>query len=144
MRRQNVRKAKEPVSNLAPSRRRFLGTSLACVVGFSARPSLAGTRELFSAPDAPGAGGFEFSELTIADLQAGIVSGKYSAQTLTEKYMARIEQIDRSGPALKSVIELNPDAPAIAETLDKERKSKGGRGPLHGIPVLIKDNIDTA
>ena len=61
-----------------------------------------------------------------------------------EKYLARIEEIDRQGPAINSVIELNPDALEIADALDKERKDKGARGPLHGIPVLIKDNIDTA
>src|SRR5713226_543441 len=71
-------------------------------------------------------------------------SGKYTARSLTEKYLRRIEAIDNHGPALNSVIEVNPDALAIADALDKERKEKGGRGPLHGIPVLIKDNIDTA
>ena len=73
-----------------------------------------------------------------------MASGKFTVRSLTEKYLARIEEIDRGGPAVNSVIEINPDALAIAEALDKERKSKGARGPLHGIPVLIKDNIDTA
>ena len=63
---------------------------------------------------------------------------------MTEKYLARIEAVDKSGPAVNSVIEVNPDAAEIAESLDRERKEKGARGPLHGIPVLIKDNIDTA
>src|SRR5205823_5766352 len=71
-------------------------------------------------------------------------SGKFTARSLAEKYLARIEAIDRQGPALRSVIEVNPDALALADVLDKERKEKGPRGPLHGIPVLIKDNIDTA
>jgi amidase len=83
-------------------------------------------------------------EVTVADLQAGLASGNFTARSLTEKYLARIEQIDRSGPALNSVIEVNPDALSIAESLDKERKNRNARGPLHGIPVLIKDNIDTA
>src|SRR6202040_1383451 len=87
---------------------------------------------------------FELSELTIADLQTGLASGKFTARSLTERYLARIEKIDRQGPAVNSVIELNPDALAIADGLDKERKAKGPRGPLHGIPMLIKDNIDTA
>ena len=71
-------------------------------------------------------------------------SGRDTARSLAEQYMARIEAIDRSGPALHSVIELNPDALAIADRLDAERKSRGPRGPLHGIPMLIKDNIATA
>ncbi|HEY1858958.1 MAG TPA: amidase, partial [Gemmataceae bacterium] len=87
---------------------------------------------------------FELDELTITDLQDGIKSGKFTARSLTEKYLARIDAIDKQGPALSSVIEINPDAPAIADALDKERKDKGPRGPLHGIPIFIKDNIDTA
>ena len=87
---------------------------------------------------------FELDEVTIAGLQEGMKSGKYSARSLTEKYLERIEDIDKKGPAINSVIEINPDALSIAQTLDRERKEKGPRGPLHGIPVLIKDNIDTA
>jgi amidase len=87
---------------------------------------------------------FELDEMTIAELQDGMKSGKYRARSIAEKYLERIEAIDRNGPAINSVIETNPDALAIAEALDKERKAKGVRGPLHGIPVLIKDNIDTA
>jgi amidase len=87
--------------------------------------------------------GFELDELTIADLQAGLSSGKYSAQSLTRKYLDRIDDIDKRGPAVNSVIELNPDAQAIAAAMDRERKAGRIRGPLHGIPVLIKDNIDT-
>src|SRR5439155_6590558 len=87
---------------------------------------------------------FELIELSIADLQDGMQSGKYTSRSLAEKYLARIEAIDRQGPALRSVIEVNPDALALADALDKERKEKGPRGPLHGIPIFIKDNIDTA
>ena len=86
---------------------------------------------------------FELDELTIAELQAGMSSGKYSAQSLTRKYLDRIDDIDKRGPAVNSVIELNPDAQAIAAAMDRERKAGRVRGPLHGIPVLIKDNIDT-
>jgi amidase len=71
-------------------------------------------------------------------------SGKHTARSIAEKYLERIEEVDKRGPAINAVIEINPDAPAIAEALDKERREKGVRGPLHGIPVLIKDNIDTA
>ncbi|MGB9284376.1 MAG: amidase, partial [Candidatus Sulfotelmatobacter sp.] len=74
----------------------------------------------------------------------GMKSGKFTARSLVETYSARIDQIDKHGPALNSVIELNPDALSIADALDQERKRKGPRGPLHGIPILIKDNIDTA
>lgn len=86
---------------------------------------------------------FELDELTITDLQKGLQSGKYTSRQLVEKYSDRISDIDKKGPALTSVIELNPDAEQIAAALDRERKERGPRGPLHGIPILIKDNIDT-
>lgn len=85
----------------------------------------------------------ELDEITIAELQQGLQSGKYSSKSLVEKYTDRINEIDKRGPTLRSVIELNPDAEAIAVALDRERKERGSRGPLHGIPILIKDNIDT-
>jgi amidase len=86
----------------------------------------------------------ELDEATVADLEASMSSGKFTAHSLAEKYLERIDEIDQHGPGLNSVIELNPDALSIAAALDKERREKGARGPLHGIPVLIKDNIDTA
>ena len=92
----------------------------------------------------PGVPTFEFEEITIAELQEGMKAGKYTARAIAEKYLARIEALDKHGPAVNSVIELNPDALALAEASDRDRKEKGARGPLHGIPVLIKDNIDTA
>ena len=91
-----------------------------------------------------GGGRFDWEELTVRDAQAAMTSGRASARRLTEMYLERIERIDRRGPALNSVIETNPDALAIADALDRERKAGRVRGPLHGIPVLIKDNIDTA
>jgi amidase len=87
---------------------------------------------------------FELEETTIAALIADQQAGRRTARSIAEQYLARIEAIDRKGPALRSVIEVNPEALAIADALDAERTSKGLRGPLHGIPVLIKDNIDTA
>ena len=87
---------------------------------------------------------FEFEEATVADLQQAMKEGRVTARGLAELYQARIEALDRSGPKLNSVIELNPEALAIADALDQERKAKGPRGPLHGVPVLIKDNVDTA
>jgi amidase len=86
---------------------------------------------------------FELDEITISTLQEGMKSGKFTAHSLVEKYLRRIEDIDKHGPGLNSVIEINPDALATAEALDEERRAKGARGPMHGIPVLIKDNIAT-
>jgi amidase len=124
-----------------------LQASIAGAVGTAMRPTLSGAFDMAYAPKqraASAAADFELEEFTIADLQKGLASGKFTARSLTEKYLARIEQVDRRGPAVNSVIEVNPDAASIAEALDKERKAKGTRGTLHGIPVLIKDNIDTA
>jgi amidase len=88
--------------------------------------------------------GAEPAELGIAELQAQLTAGKLTSRALVRRYVKRIEALDRSGPKLRAVLELNPDADSIAEALDRERKEKGKRGPLHGIPILIKDNIDTA
>src|ERR1700674_4217936 len=87
---------------------------------------------------------FDLDEITISDLQDGMKSGRFTARSLVEKYSSRILEIDKNGPAINSVLEMNPDALSIADALDQERKAKGPRGPLHGVPVLIKDNIDTA
>lgn len=87
---------------------------------------------------------FDLEEATIASLQQRMETGRDTARSLAEKYIARIEAMDRSGPTLRSVLEINPDALSIADRLDAERKSRGARGPLHGIPVLVKDNIATA
>jgi amidase len=83
-------------------------------------------------------------EWTISELQERMESGELTARRLAELYTERISEIDKNGPYLNSVIELNPDALGIADTLDAERKAGRTRGPLHGIPILIKDNIDTA
>jgi amidase len=83
---------------------------------------------------------FELEEITITDIQAGLRSGRFTVESLTRKYLDRIKELDKTGPAVNAVIELNPDAMAIAKALDRE---KTVRGPLHGVPVLIKDNIDT-
>jgi amidase len=87
---------------------------------------------------------FELEEATIAQLQEGMKTGKYTARSIVEMYLKRIEEIDQNGPSLRSVIEVNPDALAIADQLDKERQQGKIRGPLHGIPILLKDNIETA
>ena len=87
---------------------------------------------------------FPLEEATIKQLQAWMQSGQYTSRQLVDLYFARIESIDRSGPTLRAVIDINPEARSIADDLDLERKTKGPRGPLHGVPILIKDNIDTA
>src|SRR5689334_12102775 len=79
---------------------------------------------------------FDLEEATLTSLQDGMTAGKYTARSLTEKYLARIDALDKRGAAVNSVIELNPDALSIADALDRERKAKGPRGPLNGIPVL--------
>lgn len=91
----------------------------------------------------PPVAGFELEEVSIAELQEGMTSGRWTARQLTELYLARIEAIDRQGPTLRAVIETNPDAVAIAGALDEERRLGMVRGPLHGIPILLKDNIAT-
>ncbi len=82
-------------------------------------------------------------EITIDELQQKMASGEQSSKSITKMYLKRIQDIDKNGPELNSVIEINPDAIAIAEKMDAERKAGKLRGPMHGIPVLIKDNINT-
>ena len=126
-------------------RRRFLQTSLLTGVSAAVLPALAGARVVSPpSPAAPGVSPSELDELTIADLQQGMTSGKFTARSLVEKYLARIESLDKQDPTVNSVIQVNPDALSIADALDLERKQKGARGLMHGVPVLIKDNIDTA
>lgn len=109
------------------------------------RPALSAAREIPRATSsATDIKPFDLEEITIADLQDGMKSGKFTARSLVEKYTARIEEVDKRGPAVNAIIQMNPDALSIAEDLDRERKGNHLRGPLHGIPVLIKDNIDTA
>jgi amidase len=87
---------------------------------------------------------FDLEETTIADLQHGMEVGTYTARSIAEQYLSRIDAMDKRGPAINAIIELNPDALATADALDAERKIKGPRGPMHGIPIVIKDNIATA
>ncbi|HKS39175.1 MAG TPA: amidase [Blastocatellia bacterium] len=123
-------------ANSISNRRRFLQASTMAIVA----PTLGSSRATAFQTAKP----FELEETTIADLQEAMKSGKYTARQITEMYLARIGDIDKREPAINSVIEINPDAQSIADALDRERKEKGPRGPLHGIPMLIKDNIDTA
>jgi amidase len=107
-----------------------------CAVPKSSGPASVGPLQIRVPP-------FEYEEATITDLQAALSSGKETALSLAEKYIFRMDALDQHGPAVNAVIESNPDALLIARELDRERKAKGPRGPLHGIPVLLKDNIDT-
>jgi amidase len=124
------------------SRRELLHAGMAGGIAVAAGSAL-GVRAGAGEPAAAPVPAFELEEATIAELQAAMRSGRHTARSLAETYLARIEAVDRGGPALTSVIEVNPDALAIAEALDAERRVRGERGPLHGIPVLVKDNIAT-
>ena len=86
---------------------------------------------------------FALSEVSLADLQAQLQSGRTTSRSLCQQYLAQIAAIDQAGPGLRAVLETNPDALTLADALDKERKAGKVRGPLHGIPILLKDNIDT-
>jgi amidase len=132
------------------SRRGFLRyTATAGAVGASssALGALAGGGPAMAAEDAASAGSrvprFKFEEATIAELQAAMRAGRLTSRRLVDAYIRRIREIDLSGIQLNSVIEVNPDARRIADELDRERHRKGPRGPLHGIPILVKDNFAT-
>ncbi|HEY0408485.1 MAG TPA: amidase [Pyrinomonadaceae bacterium] len=124
------------------NRRSFLHYSLLGSALAVARPVPAS--ESASGLHSSVADSFELEEATIAQLQQGMKNGRLTARSIAEKYLKRIRELDKQGPAVNAIIELNPDALRIADALDHERKAKGARGPLHGIPLLIKDNIDTA
>jgi amidase len=129
----------------ASSRRNFLQASAMTGVAAVFAPMLSSASSRASEEDAQTqVPAFELDETSIAELQSGMQSGRFTARSIAEMYLARIDAIDKAGPALHSVIEINPDALSIADALDRERKQQGARGPMHGIPVLIKDNIDTA
>jgi amidase len=134
--------AKKPA---ALDRRTLFAYGAATAAIAAARPVL-GSQKGTTPESAPAAHvePFELDEATISDLQKKMVSGEETARSLTEKYVSRIEAMDRRGPAMRSVLEVNPDAISIAEKLDAERKAGRVRGLFHGIPVLVKDNIGTA
>ncbi|MBD2766443.1 amidase [Hymenobacter sp. BT664] len=107
------------------------------------KPAADGTADAAAPAGTSAAEPFALHEATVADLQARMVEGTETARSLCEKYLARIQALNEQGPRLRAVIETNPDALTIADGLDRERKTGKLRGPLHGIPVLIKDNIDS-
>jgi len=126
------------------NRRSFVRRSVASAAGAAvANVSVRARAESRDVTSPASVAAFELDEISIAGLQAVMSAGKYTAQAITKKYLDRIDDVDKHGPSLNSVIELNPDALTIATEMDRERKAGRLRGPLHGIPVLIKDNIDT-
>jgi amidase len=132
------------------SRRTFLhygafAAALAAAPGVASEVA-ASTRNDISASSSQQAAAIaqDVVEASIAELQARMRAGKLTARELVLKYVSRINGLDQSGPMVRSVLEVNPDALAIADALDAERRERGPRGPLHGIPILLKDNIDTA
>ncbi|HVZ97248.1 MAG TPA: amidase [Chitinophagaceae bacterium] len=132
-------------NSLNESRRRFLKSGIAGSIAAVSLPSFSFAQKTMDTVFLPFARApFDLDEITIDELHAGFISGKHTVRSVTEKYIQRIKEMDASGPAVNSVIEINPDALKIADGLDKELKEKGPRSLMHGIPVLIKDNIDTA
>lgn len=123
------------------SRRTFLrygGQAAAAAAAAGSLPAFVGT------PAAAAPEPFAFDEATIGELQAAMDAGTLTARALTQAYLGRISSVDQSGPQINSVLEVNPEALAIADALDAERAAGTVRGPLHGIPILVKDNIATA
>lgn len=121
-------------------RRTFLATATGGAAALSTSCTLARKGQTSAWTHPPP---FELDELTLSDLSEGLRNGRWTSAKLIELYTLRIQSLDRQGPRLGAVIEMNPDAAADAAQLDSERRSGGLRGPLHGIPILIKDNIDT-
>jgi amidase len=121
------------------NRRSFFNTTLASAAAISAEADAQTT-----SPKPVSVPAFELDEVTVDRLGQMMQSGRRTARAITELYLRRIDALNKKGPELRAVIETNPDALADAEALDRERKQKGPRGPLHGIPVLLKDNIGTA
>jgi amidase len=125
------------------NRRDFLKTSMAgsaSAWAISATATATTDSTLQPLPHLPSS---EWDEATISQLRSALLTGRLTAAAITRHYLRRIRDLDQRGPKLNSVIELNPDAAPLAQALDRERKARGPRGPLHGIPVLIKDNIAT-
>jgi amidase len=132
-------------------RREFLRTATiataALAAGSRGGDAMAARRKVAAATPAAAKGKvIDVVEAGVADLQSAMQNGTTTSRDLVRAYVARIRAIDKdkAGPRINAIIELNPDAASIAAALDRERKAKGPRGPLHGVPVLIKDNIATA
>ncbi len=126
------------------NRRSFVKASSVLSVSTAALTACSSPKSASTENDsAPFVDEFALNELTINDLQKKMQSGEYTAEAITQLYLDRIQAIDKKGPRLNAVIELNPDALTVAKAMDQERRDGKLRGPMHGIPILIKDNIDT-
>ena len=147
--RSRSRSSVQPTASSGLSRRDFLRSSavggalvvagpIACRPGSPEEPAAA------AAGTVPDEFALDLEETTIAALQERMTTGAWTARSITEAYLARVEQHNLRGPALRALLETNPDALAIADELDRERRAQGPRGPMHGVPILLKDNIDTA
>lgn len=124
-------------------RRKFLKNTSAAGLGISSILAAGNFASAKTSVENIPSDNFELNEITIDELQEAMQSGKYTSRSITEMYLKRIAAIDKSGPYLNAIIELNPDALSIADAMDKERKAGKIRSAMHGIPVLIKDNINT-
>ena len=124
------------------TRRNFIGSAL--VAALATSTALTGDLAMAAPAEPTSSAALDVSDASVVTLQAAMQSGKTSSQAIVRAYLARIKTLDKNGPRINSVIEINPDALLIARTLDAERKAGKVRGPMHGIPVLIKDNIATS
>src|ERR1700728_1283713 len=123
-------------------RRAFLASSIAAAAAATSQTACPYVPATSPSSNQPAS--FELDEISLADLAAGLEKGKWTSERLVQLYLARIQAVDRSGPRLGSLIAINPDAASIAGQLDQERKNGHVRGPLHGIPILLKDNIESS
>jgi len=130
-------------STARPSRREFLGRSASLAASVALTPSVIERAGHIAHAQAAAAPAFEFDEISISELGDGIANGRWTVRRVVEGYLERIQEIDRAGPRINAILELNPDALAIAAELDAELAGKGPRGPLHGVPILLKDSIGT-
>ena len=126
------------------NRRTFVASSLVGAAAMAGAPPIRTARVVHAPLPFEPQDAFALEEATVTQLQEWMRAGRFTARQLAEQYLSRIEALDRRGPNLHAVLEPNPDALTIADQLDAERRARGARGPLHGVPVLIKDNIDTA
>ncbi len=124
-------------------RRRFLGTGALGAAALATGRPLAAAAPGPTPAATPVGQDFAFAEATVADLQGHMAAGRHTARAIAEAHLARIAALDHAGPDVRSVLEVNPEALEIADRLDAERRAGRVRGPLHGIPVLLKDNVDT-